>query len=584
MSILLSAKASRVVLRDAPDDESSHGPQVRPVWLGLAAFFLFLVASFVVFGSPIVGGHQERYVGNGSAGDPIFDEWALGLTPWELAHGHVPLRTDRILAPEGADLTWVTSMPGPAFVMWPVTRAFGSLASYNILMILAPALAAWAAYLLCYRLTRRYAASLVGGAMFGFSAYMTGHMHGHLNLVLVFLIPLGVYLAVRHVEGSLGSWAFVGWLALVLVGLFTVFTELAATTVAFAAAAFFGAIRYGGDDRPRIKETARLSLLSGAIAAVILLPYLVAALLGADGSMNGPPPWGGWSVDLLSLVIPRPGILIGGAAFSGLTSRFPATPTEDAGYLGVCAIAILVWFAVTQGRRRETWLLLGFLALSFVLALGPMLHVAGLSIVPLPGMLLQHVPLLGAALPGRFFVFGALTFGVIVALWLARSPRRSWLRWGLAIVTLVMLVPDALVSGGAEARTIPPFFTSGTYRSVLRQDEIVYPLSDAHEGELLWQLSAGYSFRLAMGYIGRVPRGNVVNDEMWAGMERPTPSSGTFLRWMDDHHVATVLLGNVARLRFEPMLRGAGFHLDYEGGGLSVWRLPQAPGTTTATG
>jgi hypothetical protein len=177
-----------------------------------------------------------------------------------------------------------------------------------------------------------------------------------------------------------------------------------------------------------------------------------------------------------------------------------------------------------------------------------------------------------------------LTFGVIVALWLARSPRRSWLRWGLAIVTLVMLVPDALVSGGAEARTIPPFFTSGTYRSVLRQDEIVYPLSDSHEGELLWQLSAGYSFRLAMGYIGRVPRGNVVNDEMWAGMERPTPSSGTFLRWMDDHHVATVLLGDVARLRFEPMLRGAGFHLDYEGGGLSVWRLPQAPGTTTATG
>jgi len=232
MSILLSAKASRVVLRDAPDDESSHGPQLRPIWLGLAAFFLFLVASFVVFGSPIVGGHQERYVGNGSAGDPIFDEWALGLTPWELSHGHVPLRTDRILAPEGADLTWVTSMPGPAFVMWPVTKAFGSLASYNILMILAPALAAWAAYLLCYRLTRRYAASLVGGAMFGFSAYMTGHMHGHLNLVLVFLIPLGVYLVVRHVEGSLGSRAFVGWLALVLVGLFTVFTELAATTVA----------------------------------------------------------------------------------------------------------------------------------------------------------------------------------------------------------------------------------------------------------------------------------------------------------------------------------------------------------------
>ncbi|MDP9300443.1 MAG: YfhO family protein [Actinomycetota bacterium] len=583
MSVLLSAKDPRVALGSDPEDESSQGPQVRPVWMGLAAFSLFLVASFALFGSPIVGGHQERYVGNASAGDPIFDEWALGLTPWELAHGHVPLRTDRILAPEGTDLTWVTYMPGPGLVMWPVTQVFGSLASYNVLMILAPALAAWAAYLLCYRLTRRYVASIVGGALFGFSAYMTGQMHGHLNLVLVFLIPLGVYLAIRHVEGSLGSLAFVGWLALVLVGLFTVFTELFATTVLFATAAFLGAIAFGGDYRPRIKETARLSLLSGAIAAVILLPFLVAALLGADGSMNGPPPWGGWSIDLLSLVIPRRGIWIGGAALGGLTSRFAVTPTEDGGYLGVCAVAILVWFAVTQARRKETWLLLGFLALSFVLAMGPVLHVAGMSTVPLPGTLLQHVPLLGAALPARFAVFGALALAVIVALWLARSPRRSWLRWGLAVATVVMLLPSAWSSGGAEARRIPAFFTSGTYRSVLAPDEIVYPLSDSHEGELLWQLSAGYSFRLAMGYIGRVPRGNVVNDEMWAGMERPTPSSGTFLQWMDEHHVATVLLADPARLRFEPMLRGAGFHLDYEGGGLSVWRSTQASGTTTAT-
>jgi hypothetical protein len=555
--------------------------------MGLAAFSLFLVASFALFGSPIIGGPQQRYIGNGSGngstGDPIFDEWALGLTPWELAHGHVPLRTDRILAPEGTDLTWVTFMPGPALVMWPVTRAFGSLASYNILMILAPALAAWAAYLLCYRLTRRYLASIVGGAMFGFSAYMTGQMHGHLNLVLVFLIPLGVYLAIRHVEGSLGSFAFVGWLALVFVGLFTVSTELAATTVAFATAAFLGAIRFGGDYRPRIRDTARLSLLSGAIAAAILLPYLVAALLGAGGSMNGPPPWGGWSVDLLSLVIPRPGIWIGGAAFKGLTSRFSATPTEDAGYLGVCGVAILVWFAVTQARRKETRLLLGFLALSLVLAMGPVLHVAGASTVPLPGIILQHVPLLGAALPARFVVFGALTFAVIVALWLARSPRRSWLRWGLAATTVVMLLPSAWSSGGATVRTIPSFFTSGTYRSVLTPDEIVYPLSDSHEGELLWQLSTGYSFRLAQGYIGRVPRGNVVNDEMWSGMHKPTPSSRPFLRWMDEHHVATVLLADAAWLRFEPMLRGAGFHLDYEGGGLSVWRLTQASGSTTAT-
>ena len=64
------------------------------------------------------------YVSDGQ--DARFFRWALGWVPWAIEHGRNPMFTDRVFAPDGVSLTWTAVIPGPAVVVWPVTRAFGS--------------------------------------------------------------------------------------------------------------------------------------------------------------------------------------------------------------------------------------------------------------------------------------------------------------------------------------------------------------------------------------------------------------------------------------------------------------------------
>lgn len=61
---------------------------------------------------------------------------------------------------------------------------------------MAPTLSAWAAYMLCRRVTGGFWPSLAGGYVFGFSSYELGH----LNLSLVFIPPLIGYLLVLRLE------------------------------------------------------------------------------------------------------------------------------------------------------------------------------------------------------------------------------------------------------------------------------------------------------------------------------------------------------------------------------------------------
>src|SRR5918911_2708002 len=95
---------------------------------------------------------------------------------YAIGHGTDPLFSDLVWAPDGANLAWVTSLPGPALVMSPITAVFGPVAAVNVLTILAPALAGWAAFLLLREVTARTAPAIVGAAVFGLSTYVGQHM------------------------------------------------------------------------------------------------------------------------------------------------------------------------------------------------------------------------------------------------------------------------------------------------------------------------------------------------------------------------------------------------------------------------
>ena len=553
-------------------------PRTRPAVRAFGVFLAYAFVSVAIWGRPTIAHMDSQFVTPWGA-DSSFFQWALGWTPWALAHGHSLLFSDRVFAPQGVDLTWVTISPGPALVMAPITRAFGTVMSLNLLTLLGPPLAGWAAYLVCARLTRSFWPSLVGGFLYGFCTYITGQLN-HPNLVLVFPIPLIVYLAIRRIEGSLGARAFVAWLVLTLLVLFSISTEV------FASAALFGTIAWGitlilaREERRRVAQACVLFGLAYAIVAVVVLvPYVLPAIRTAPtGSIHAPDHS---YDDLLRFVVPRDSALIGGGAFSTLEYRFTAASLGGGAYLGVALVVLLVAFEITERRRRETWGLLGFILVGALLTLGPELHVAGHRVIGLPTDGLWKLPLIRNAIPDRFPVYTDLAVAIVAALWLSRARGRfAWSRWGLAGIGAVMLIPNITTPPWHAEDHTPAFFHDQTYASVLRSDENVFVIPTTAGEEMAWKATAGFSFRMPEGYVGVIPaanRGSPLSHGLSA-FSRVLPSTTELASWLDANDVTAVVVADRARPMFEGVLRSVGLDPVYAGEGVSVWRTPSPAG------
>ena len=549
---------------------------LRPWVRALIAYLLYQSLVIVLWAAPVFPDPRHRSLGP-FLGDSVFYAWALRWTPWALLHGQNPIFSDRIFAPTGVNLAWTAFIPGPAVVMWPVTRLFGPIISYNVLMALSPALAAWAAYLVCNRVTRAFWPSLMGGYLFGFSTYMVGQMHGHVNLVLIFPVAIAVYLVVRRIEGSLDRLPFVAWLAVTLIGLFSISTELFATTVLFGGLAFACAIVAAGHDRAPVFRVGLEVGLACVIVGGTLLPFAVSALRHLPATPLRPSDR--TSIDLLSPIVPRPGTAFGSRpSFLRMTEGFTARRAEDAGYLGVPLILMFALFAITERRRRATWGLV-FVVLATALALGPTVHLAGRPVFTGADVVVTHIPLLLNATSQRFPAYTALAMGVIAAIWL-RGARRpwGWLRWALVMIGAAALLPAVDTPLFYPTESVPAFITDGTYRLELQPDEIVFPILPTIADELLWQQAGDFSFRLPAAYIGALP--DPFNHErryrgLAMGQPNPyMPTPSELLSWLRGADATAVLLDDAARERFEPLLLASGLERVYLCGGVSLWREP----------
>jgi len=554
-----------------------HTPlRTRPAIRAFGVFLAYVLLSVAIWGWPVVAHLDSRLVTPWRA-DSSFFQWAMGWSPWALAHGHSLLFSDRVFAPRGVDLTWVTISPGPGLAMAPITRTFGTLASLNLITLLGPPLAAWAAFLVCVRLTRSFWPSFMGGFLYGFCAYVTGQLN-HPNLLLVFPIPLIVYLVIRRIEGSLGALAFVVWLAVTLLALFSISTEVFATAVLFGSIAWCITLIFAREDRRRVVQTFLLFASAYAIvAAIMLIPYILPALRTAPaGSIHAPDHS---YDDLLRFVVPRDRELIGGGALSSLAYRYTAASLGGAAYLSAALVVLLVAFAITEWRRRGTWGLLAFILVSALLTMGPALHVAGHRVTGLPTAVIWKLPLIRNAIPDRFPVYTDLAVAVVAALWLSRARGSfAWSRWALAGIGALMLLPSITTPPWHAEDHTPAFFRDHTYASVLRPDENVFIIpTDAGE-EMAWQATADFSFRMPEGYVGVIPIANR-GSRFVHGLSADVgvlPSTKDLMGWLEANGVTAVVVADRAQPTFGPILRSVGLAPVYEGGDVSVWRMPAA--------
>jgi hypothetical protein len=118
----------------------------------LGAGGLYIALSIIFLGRRLISDFAGSYVGRYA--DPTLFIWSIAWWPYALSHRLNPIVTHAIYAPVGTNLAWLTTVPLASVLVWPITAACGPIVSYNLLALLAPASAAWAAYILCRYLTK----------------------------------------------------------------------------------------------------------------------------------------------------------------------------------------------------------------------------------------------------------------------------------------------------------------------------------------------------------------------------------------------------------------------------------------------
>ncbi|MGH7916076.1 MAG: hypothetical protein ACREQE_01300, partial [Candidatus Binataceae bacterium] len=433
----------------------------RSAWphdrFGLLSFSLYLALAMLFFARAL-GDPSKVYIGR--TADPSVYMWSLVWWPHALAHRLNPFITHAVWAPSGFNVTWTTSMPLASLLMAPLTWHFGPVAAYNVLCLLSPALAGWAAFLLCREAGADYWPALAGGYLFGFSAYMLAEIRAHVVLVLVFPIALAAWLVIRRLRQRIGPRAFVIALALALIAAAGFELELFATMSLFGGFAL--AIGYAFADshtRRRIRELLLPLLCAYAMAAVLMLPYLYYFFQPGfpRAPINSPK---AYSIDVLNLLIPTAVNQLGTLGILGHVARhFPGALIETDGYLGLPLIAVAAAFLFSRRNTMTGKTLAVFLLVTLVAALGPRLHLDGRVLFGLPWKIAGHVPLIDNALPARFMLFAFLALAVVLALWLSDRTTNLPIRLAAIILIAGSMLPNWSAAFWTRVANTPAFFT-----------------------------------------------------------------------------------------------------------------------------
>jgi hypothetical protein len=551
--------------------------QHRSFWRSAGPPAVYALISFCYFGLRVVAHPGRDYIG--SFRDPEVDIWAFAWWPHAVLHGENPFVSHAIWAPAGVNLTWVTSVPGLAFLFSPVTIAFGPVVAYNVATVAAPALAAWTAYLLCLRVSGSFWPALVAGYLFGFSSYVLGQEIGHLPVSAVFLLPLVALLILRFLDSELSRRGLVVRLGPVLALQLGISTEVSLSLLlAMAVALGIAAVTRARKGLRRAADAVARSYLFGG---VIASPLLLFALLGFHGESINPP--SGWNADVVNYLVPTRITLLRTGWTAGIAKHFSTNELEQGAYLGIPTLLIVAWFAVLFRKRASTWFLLLSIAVATICSFGTAFVWEGRARFSLPWSEIARLPWMNNLLPTRFSVYVALAAAVIVSLWLASPRVPVAVRVVLAVLAVAAIVPRFTQATLWHTHPVQPsFFADGLDKRCLSPGEIVMTLPYTSNGDsMLWQAESGFHFHMAGGFVHPKPPPAYEKYPAVAYLDEDSPPPGgitdlkAFARAVG---VSAILVEDSVAGKWQSLLAPLGTPVDF--GGVKIYRLH---GETPAT-
>jgi hypothetical protein len=307
------------------------------------------------------------------------------------------------MAPQGANLLNSTAISLPAFLLWPITVAFGPTLSYDVLATLAVCLSAWAAFCALRRIAHHQLSAWVGGLVYGFGGYMTGQATAHANLMVAIFPPIAAMLVdeVRQTRSPVRAGSLLGLCAAAQV---FVNEEVLATTTIMVVLALIVCTLWFRPSRLMVARYVRAAGAALAVFAVVAGPALAYQMLGPQHVHGVVVTSGRYVNDLAGFVIPNSLDLLSSSGARHVTSGFSGFDGEFGAYLGVPLLALLLWAGWRLRRRALPASLL--LLCAAIFSLGPHLRVLGHDTgILLPWVLPNHLPLLENVVPDRFNLF-----------------------------------------------------------------------------------------------------------------------------------------------------------------------------------
>ena len=425
----------------------------------LALYLLLaLVVTFPLvlhFGSALPGDGRDAW-------QNYWDYWWLRTA---LAEWRNPYQTPLLYAPYGVPLYLHTLNPFNGLVTLPLQIAFGLTAAYNSVVILSLTLAAFFASLLVGHVSGGRRAGFVGGIIYAFGSYHFAQLLGHANLIASEWLPAYILALLVATEArgrarllpafgailSLLLLTFCDWQYVLFAGVFT------------ACYAPYHALA-----RRSLTPLAVAATIGGAWAIVAAPLTLATARELRDTATARPAILGAerFSADLLSFFVPSPLQTWWGAWAERVGGLAVAPAVERGVFLGVLPLLLALSGLWLARRRAAFWAL--FAALCFLLALGPILQIAGhpFGKIPLPYRLMQQIPGVNVArVPARFALLVTLALATLAGLGLvglrARFPRldRGALRFVVTPLLVIALLAEHLaVPYPLTAVDEPPFY------------------------------------------------------------------------------------------------------------------------------
>jgi hypothetical protein len=436
--------------------------------------------------------------------------WFLAWLPTAIEVGQNPLLTDRLNAPDGANLMWNTFSPVISLLVLPITRAAGPILAYNVAALLAIATSGLACYAALRRYTQRPLGALVGGALYALSPYVASHTTLHLNLINVWAPPLILILLDELVARRRYAPARLG-VALGVVGALQFVTaEEVLATSAIAGVLLLLVLALIVRERVAIVAAARRLAIGGAAGLGV---FLVLAGFPLAVQFFGPQQVHGrvqattvFSTDLLNVILPTPYQLLAPRAVTDLSSHFSGLYHEATGYIGLPLLLVLAWFVAT--RRRDPRVLVAAVMglLLLVLSFGPELYIGGASThVPMPWLPIGNLPVIEHVLAGRLTLFMWLCVAALVAMSIDHAAtldrRTAGASLAAVAVGLVFVLPAPARSSTTE---VPPFFTSWTKQGIADDAVILFApwfTNGAGADPMLWASFAEARPRIYEGYV-----------------------------------------------------------------------------------